>query len=218
MDRGGASRGRRRSGRRAVTAPLEPRGEAEVERAATHGQAVASRLAGGSRLREPITVTALFDDAAAVEQAMDALYAAGTPRDLVEVVVSREAAGRFYADAPRAPRRPGREVFRYAGIGGLVGFIAGVAIGLVTVALPGIEGPGGMAPVQVFGPNVATVVGAAIGALLGYFRRQRPDPRYARAAEASGSIVLAVATRSQEEAGVLGEIIATNGGRDVRVQ
>jgi hypothetical protein len=167
---------------------------------------------------EPITVTALFDDPAAVERAVDALYAAGTPRDLVEVVVSREAAERFYARAPLAPRRPGREVFRYAGIGGLAGFIGGVAIGLVTVALPGIEGPGGMAPVQVFGPNVATVVGAAIGAVIGYFRRQRPNPRYARAAEQSGSILLAIATRSGEEAKVLSEIVGTNGGRDVRVQ
>lgn len=201
-----------------MSAPLEPRGEPDAGRAATHDQAVASEVASGRRLREPITVTALFSDAAAVDQAMDALYSAGTPRDLVEVVVSREAAGRFYADAPRAPRRPGREVFRYAGIGGLVGFISGVAIGLVTVALPGIEGPGGMAPVQVFGPNVATVVGATIGAIIGYFRRQRPDPRHARAAEQSGSIVLAVAARSEEEAKVLGEIIAENGGRDVRMQ
>jgi hypothetical protein len=168
-------------------------------------------------MSEPITVTSLFDDPATVERAMDALYAAGTPRDLVEVVVSREAAERYYATSPRAPRRPGREVFRYAGIGGLAGFIAGVALGLVTVALPGIEGPGGMAPVQVFGPNVATVVGAAIGAMIGYFRRQKPDARFARAAEQSGSIVLAVATRSQEEATVLGQIITDNGGRDVLV-
>lgn len=169
-------------------------------------------------LREAVTVTALFDDAAAVERAVDALYAAGTPRDLVEVVVSREAAARFYAASPRAPRRLGREVFRYAGIGGLIGFLGGVAIGLVTVALPGIEGPGGMAPVQVFGPNVATVVGAAIGAIIGYFRRQRPNPRFARAAEQSGSILLAVATRNEEEASVLGEIVGANGGRDIRTE
>jgi hypothetical protein len=199
-----------------VSSPIDPR--AAEAPPATHDQAVAAEVASGQRLYEPITVSALFDDPAAVEQAVDALYTAGTPRDLVEVVVSREAAGRFYADAPRAPRRPGREVFRYAGIGGLLGFIGGVAIGLVTVALPGIEGPGGMAPVQVFGPNVATVVGAAVGAVIGYFRRQRPDPRHARAAEASNAIVLAVATRSREEAEVLGGIIGSKGGREILVQ
>ena len=132
--------------------------------------------------------------------------------------MSREAAERYYADAPRAPRRLGRETFRYAGIGGLVGFVVGVVIGLVTVALPGIEEPGGMALVQVFGPNMATVGGAAIGALIGAFRRQRPNPRYARAAEESGSILLAVATRSDEEARVLGEIVTAQGGRDLHVQ
>lgn len=201
-----------------MSSPTDPRAAAQEGRAATHDQAVAAQFASGRRLREPLTVTTLFDDPAAVERALDALYAAGTPRDLVEVVVSREAADRYYASTPRAVRRPGREVFRFAGIGGLLGFIAGVAIGLVTVALPGIEGPGGMAPVQVFGPNVATVVGAAIGAIIGYFRHQRPDPRFARAAEQSGSIVLAVATRSHEEAKVLEEIITANGGREVRVQ
>lgn len=201
-----------------MSSPVDANVGAGDSHAATHGQAVASGVASGQRLREPVTVTALFDDPAAVERAVDSLYAAGTPRDLVEVVVSSDAAKRFYASGPQAPRRPGREVFRYAGIGGLIGFIAGVAIGLVTVALPGIEGPGGMAPVQVFGPNVATVVGAAIGAVIGYFRRQRPNPRHARAAEQSGSIVLAVSTRSHEEAKVLGEIIAADGGRDVRVQ
>lgn len=170
------------------------------------------------RLREPLTLTALFDDREAMDRAVDALYSAGIPRDLVEVVVSREAAARFYANAPRAPRRPGRETFRYAGIGGLIGFITGVAIGLITVALPGVEAPGGMAPVQVFGPNMATVTGAAIGAIVGWFRRQRPNPRHARAAEASGAIVLAVASRSEEEARLLGEIVAGQGGRDVRVE
>jgi hypothetical protein len=201
-----------------MSSPLDPSAAEREGRAGTHGQAVASRVASGRGLREPVTVTALFDDPVVVEQAVDALYSAGTPRDLVEVVVSREAAQRFYAAAGRAPRRPGREVFRYAGIGGLAGFVAGVAIGLVTVALPGIEGPGGMAPVQVFGPNVATVVGAAVGAVIGYFRRQRPDPRHARAAEQSGSIVLAVATRGDEEAKVLEELITAQGGKDVRHQ
>lgn len=199
-----------------MTTPHDP--TPPGDRAATHGEAMMTQFASGQRMREPVTLTALFDDPAAVDSAMDALYAAGTPRDLVEVVVSREAAERYYANAPRAPRRPGRETFRYAGIGGLVGFVVGVVIGLVTVALPGIEEPGGMALVQVFGPNMATVGGAAIGALIGAFRRQRPNLRYARAAEEAGSILLAVATRSEEEARLLGEIVTAQGGRDLHVQ
>jgi hypothetical protein len=201
-----------------MTSPVDPRELDSEGRAATHAQAQASAAASGQRLREPLTITSLFDDRAAVDRTVDALYSAGTPRDLVEVVVSRAAAERYYADGRRGIRRPGRETFRYAGIGGLLGFIAGVVIGLVMVALPGIQEPGGMALVQVFGPNMATIGGAALGAIVGYFRRQRPNPRHARAAEESGSIVLAVATRSREEARVLGDIISAHGGHDVHVQ
>jgi hypothetical protein len=201
-----------------MTSTVDPAEFDNEGRAVTHGQAQASAAASGQPLREPLTVTAVFDDRAAVDRTVDALYSAGTPRDLVEVVVSRAAAERYYADAERGIRRPGRETFRYAGIGGLFGFIAGVFIGLVMVALPGIQEAGNMALVQVFGPNMMTIGGAAIGAAFGFFRRQRPNPRHARAAEESGAIVLAVATRSREEAHVLGDIISAHGGHDVRVQ
>ena len=192
--------------------------DAEEGRAATHGEAVAAGVMSGHRLREPLTLTALFDSPDAVDHALDALYTAGTPRDLVEVVVSRQAAERFYGDARTRPRRPGRETFRYAGIGGLVGFCVGVGLSLVMVALPGIDAPGGMAPVQLMGPNVGTVAGAALGAVVGVFRRQRPDARHARAAEASGAIVLAVATRGEHEATLLGGLLRAQGGRDLRVE
>ena len=201
-----------------MTSTGEPREPGDEGRAATHGQVVASAAASGVDLREPLTVTALFDDRAKVEAAIDALYLAGTPRDLVEVVVSSKAAERYYGDAGTKIRRPRRETYRYAGIGGLLGFIFGVVFGLIMVALPGIEEAGGLALVQVFGPNMATVGGAAIGAVIGYFRPQRPNPRYARAAEESDSILLAVATRNHEEARVLGELVTAHGGRRVQVQ
>jgi hypothetical protein len=103
----------------------------------------------------------------------------------VEVVVSRESA-KLYSSTGRTPRGPGRETFRYAGIGGLIGFIVGVLVGVVLVAMPGIESAGGMAPVQLLGPNMATIGGATIGAVFGYFRRQRPDARFARLAASVG--------------------------------
>ena len=190
----------------------------EEGRAATRGESVTSGVVSGRRLREPLMLTALFDDRHAVDRALDALYAAGTPRDLVEVVVSRDAAARHYADARRAPRQPGRETFRYAGIGGLVGFITGVLVGLIAVAMPGVESAGGMAPVQILGPNMLTIAGAALGAVVGFFRHQQPNPRFARAAEASGAIVLAVATRSAEEARLLSGLIEAQGARATRVE
>lgn len=180
-----------------------------------HGPAHAAEVAAGYRDREPLTVTALFDGPERVDEALDALYTAGTPRDLIEVVVSREAAEKFYGGRRRV-RRPGRETFRFAGIGALVGFLVGCGVSLVMVALPGIDAPGGMAPVQFMGPNAGTIGGAAVGALFGFLRRQRPEPRHARAAEASGAIVVAVAARGDREAALLGRLLESRGGRDVR--
>ena len=74
--------------------------------AATAGHAVEG--GSGYRSREPLVVTALFDSPDAVDRALDALYIAGVPRDLIDVVVSRVAAQRFYAE--RGPGRlPARE-------------------------------------------------------------------------------------------------------------
>ncbi|HEY0810418.1 MAG TPA: hypothetical protein VGD49_09675 [Longimicrobiales bacterium] len=173
-----------------------------------------------SRFPEPIDVTALFDDADGVDRALDALYSAGTPRDLIEVVVSREAAQHYYASASgvRAPRALGRETWRFAGAGALVGFVGGSMISLIVIAWPGLGSPGGMAPVALIGPNVGTVAGAAVGAVFGALRRQRPQPRHARAAEAARAVVVAVGARSEREAQLLGQLLAGQGGRDVRLQ
>lgn len=188
--------------------------------AATHAQVRETELASGERLLEPLTIIALFDDPDAVDRALDALYTAGTPRDLIQVVVSREAAERYYAGirGRRAPRPPGRETWRFAGVGALIGFLTGVVISLVTVAWPGIDAPGGLALAQFAGPNFCTVLGAGAGAIAGALRRQRPDAQLARAAEASNAIVFAVAARSEREATLLGQLIAGQGGRDVRVE
>lgn len=198
------------------SAPLPP----PHTRASTHGQLLETELASGERLREPLTVTALLDAPEAVDPVLDALYTAGTPRDLIEVVVSRRAAERFYSGATgrQAPRSRGRETWSYAGAGALIGFVGGVLISLVMVAWPGIDAPGGLALVQLAGPNFGTIAGAAVGALIGAFRRKRPDPRLARAAEASNAIVVAVAARSNREAALLGQLLAGQGGRDVRVE
>ncbi len=170
-------------------------------------------------------VTALFADAEGVDHALDALYSVGTPRDLVEVVVSREAAERVYAvggtpggPRRRAPRPPGRETFRFAGIGALAGFVVGCGISLVNVLWPGIEAPGGLALVALLGPNIGTTGGAALGAFVGIFRRQRPDPRHARAAEASGMIVLTVLVYDGTEVELLVRLLTDCGGRDVRIE
>ena len=44
-----------------------------------------------------------------------------------------------------------------------MGFVGGVVFSLLMLMWPGIEAPGAMAPVALFGPNVGTTAGAAIG-------------------------------------------------------
>ena len=165
--------------------------------------------------REPLTVTALFDSAAGVDAALDALYNAGTPRDLIDVVVSPEAAAHFRGGFVRGP---GRETFRFAGIGGLTGLMLGAAISLVMVAWPGLDAPGGQAIAQLLGPNVGLVAGAAVGACVGFFLHRSPDKRHARAANAAGAIVVAVATRSQAEGVLIARLLTERGGRDARFE
>lgn len=182
---------------------------------ATAGHAIEG--GSGHQRREPLVVTALFHAPELVDRAVDALYLAGVPRDLIEVVVSRAAAQQFYTARSGRARAPGRETFRYAGIGALAGFVAGVLFSLLMLAWPGIEAPGAMAPVALFGPNVGTTAGAAIGALLGFMRRQRPDPRFARAAEARDAILLAVFARDAREAELLARLVEAQGGREPRI-
>lgn len=160
-------------------------------------------------------MTALFDRRADVEAALDALYTVGLPRDLIEVVVSRDAAAHFPTGVTR---RGGRETFRFAGIGGLTGLVLGAVISLGMVAWPGLDAPGEQAIVQLLGPNFGLVMGAALGAAAGFFRHRRPDPRHARAAEAAGAIVVAVTVRSQEEAGLTIELLRKCGGREPQIQ
>jgi hypothetical protein len=197
----------------------EASGHAAASTLATAGHAIGG--GSGWQRREPLVVTALYHAPDLVDRALDALHLAGVPRDLMEVVVSRAAAQQFYGArgaGVRRPRAPGRETFRYAGIGALAGFIGGVLFSLLMLVWPGIEAPGAMAPVALFGPNVGTTAGAAIGALLGVARRQRPDPRFARAAEARDAILLAVHARDQREAELLARLLEAQGGREARIE
>jgi hypothetical protein len=61
-------------------------------------------------------------------------------------------------------------------------------------------------------------LGAVVGAALGFLRRQRPDPRYARAAEAENAILLAVRARATHEAELAGRSMEVQGGRGVRIE
>lgn len=193
-----------------TTRDTSPLGTPSEESAVARLPASASPMAGWKLTAEPRTVTTLFDSRAGVENALDALYTVGMPRDLIEVVVSREAAAHFPTGVPR---RGVRETFRFAGIGGLTGLLVGAAISLGMVAWPGLDAPGDQAIVQLLGPNFGLVTGAALGAAVGFLRHRLPDARHARAAEVAGAIVVAVTVRSSEEVALIVQLLGKCGGR-----
>jgi hypothetical protein len=162
---------------------------------------------------KPIVVTALFQNPAAVEQALAHLVNAGVPRDLIEVVVSPEAGRRFFG---RRVRRPEREAIRYAGAGALIGLLVGAFISLGLLALPGFQEPGVLALVQLLGPNMATAVGVLIGGTIGFFLRYRTEGRYARAAEAPDAIIVVVVPQSREEANTVLQLLQESRGQEPR--
>lgn len=163
---------------------------------------------------QPDLVSAVFDDPDGVDRALVALIDAGVPRDLIDIVVSPAAADHFY---PRTARGPGRETFRYAGIGGLTGLILSSILSVVLTAWPG-GNPTSTSVVQLLGPNIGTVGGAVIGALIGFFRHRAPEQRFRRAAEEPDAIVVVVASRASDENEDLAAILAEAGGREPRVE
>ena len=173
-----------------------------------------SAAVNGKRLQF-IPVTALFTEAAQVASAVAILTAAGVPRDLIEVIVAPSAATRIYGTDARSP---GSQTLRFAGIGGLAGLIVGVATALVMISLPDFAGPGPKAIVQLLGPNVTTVVGAALGAVIGRFVPRPVEPRYARAGEEPDSAVVVVRARGEDQVPTLISLLTASGGREPRVE
>lgn len=170
---------------------------------------------GVQRRPRLVPVSALFEHRALVDRALPRLTGAGVPRDLIEVVVSPEAARRHYAGV----RAEGtRETARFAGIGGLVGLLIGIAVSLVFVSLPEFVGPGAEAVVQLIGPNFATITGAVLGALVGAFRHRPPRTRHARAAESPDAVVVVVRARGEAQVATVLRLLADAGGRAPRIE
>lgn len=164
---------------------------------------------------EPFAVSGFFDDAERVDRALVELNRRGVPSDLVEVVVTHDGAQRHY---PQKARPPGTEAFRYAGIGGLAGLIAGSILALILVAMPGFLDAGITAVVQLIGPNLATIGGALLGAIMGLFVHRRAERRHRRLAEAPERILVIVTTRSREDARLLARWLTAAGGHEVRLE
>lgn len=152
---------------------------------------------GGRKLALTKAASAFFDSTSGVDEALRRLSVAGVPRDLIEIAVSAEAAGHFYGRSARGSRR---QTVRYAAIGGLVGLIAGSLLSLILIAIPGFNAPGITSLVQLIGPNVATIMGALIGALIGVFVQRLGPTAHRRVMSQPSSILIVVAWQDSKQA------------------
>lgn len=166
------------------------------------------------RARQDVaTVSSFFTSTEAVERAVEVLLAAGTPRDLVDVVVGPRADARFYEGRVR---RLGTLALPYAAEGALAGLFVSIALSLYILVLPGFEVPRRVALVQLLGPNLGAVIGALLGAAIGALRPREASGAYARALDRD-AILLVVFERHRDHAPVISRALADLGGEDVRV-
>lgn len=167
------------------------------------------------RRPKPHSASAVFHQTADVKTALEHLVRAGVPRDLIDVVVTPEAADQFY---PGGARAPGNEALRFAGAGALLGLVAGAIVSLILIFIPGFMDSGILPIIQLIGPNFATVAGALIGGVIGLFTPRKPNPRHARAAEVPNAVVVVVTLRSREEAEHIAQILSASGGDAPRIE
>ena len=108
-----------------------------------------------------VTVAGLFADNESAGRGVEALIAAGYPPESISVLGRDAASGeglrREAEDAESDP--PGYETLGDAVAGGALGGILGLAVGVVSVVLPG--------SLIVFGPLAGLIGGTALGATAG---------------------------------------------------
>ncbi|MBC7542293.1 MAG: hypothetical protein H7338_06145 [Candidatus Sericytochromatia bacterium] len=155
-------------------------------------------------------VSIAFAHRETVEQAIETLMAHGIARDRIEVITDPETAAREFAGLVR---RVPFQVLGDAARGGLVGLIASATLSLVIVALSGADAPWALSIVQLLGPNVGTLGGALIGAVVGWFRHRQPSDLYCRVRQ-TGGILMLVHTRNTVEADRVLAVLGQMGGRD----
>ena len=115
------------------------------------------------------TITRLFDDRAAAENAVDALEARGVPTNDISIIAPQAGAPRegrsFGRDGEARSDARGEEAAEDAGkgaaVGGVVGAGAGLLTGLGLLSIPGVG------PVVAAGWLATTLAGAAVGAAAG---------------------------------------------------
>lgn len=163
-------------------------------------------------------VVALFDDRRFAEQAVRDLQREGFSRDRISVLLRNSDTDVSAAEMIEIDREADEEGTGVA-VGSTVGGLAGLLGGLAMFSIPGVG------PLLGIGVLATTIGGAALGAAAGerfaadhdWTLPEEHAQRF-RAAVETGRVVLAVETRSAEEAVRAREALAEHGAEEVQVQ
>lgn len=162
------------------------------------------------------TVSGFFTDESAVHDSMWDCLRRGVPRDLMDVAVSRGAAGRYFGGRYRTSQRD--SWFSWAGRGALAGLLISAAVTLIIVMLPGFNTSTSMAFVQLLGPDIGVILGGALGGLYGWFKPSDVQPQFRRALERPDAALMLVHLQPKQEAEAIREILARRGAEAIKIE
>lgn len=164
---------------------------------------------------ESFTVSAFFITEAAVNQAITACLHRGIPRDLIDVAVSGQASLKFYGGAA-GPNRDGW--FSWAGRGALTGLLLSSAVALLILLLSGYEASKPVAIIQLLGPDIGILIGAALGALYGWLKPGDIKPQMQRALNREDAALMLVHLQPATEADEVLKVLEQHGGEQALIE
>jgi hypothetical protein len=162
-----------------------------------------------------IAVFALYSSRAAVENAANALIAAGFPTSSISVLLPESLAGAKDMGTEKATKAPEGAA---AGVttGGVIGGTLGVLAGVGMLAIPGL-GPfiaAGPIMAGLAGLGVGGAVGGVTGALIGLGIPEYEAKRYEGRLQ-KGGILLSVHCNTSGEIKNAKEVVERTGGEDI---
>ena len=161
------------------------------------------------------TVSGFFNTEQSIEQAMQDCLRRGVPRDLIDVAVSPGAAGKFYGGRASTNRD---SWFSWTGRGALIGLIISALLSLGIILLPGYDTSPIMAYVQLLGPDIGILLGAAIGAIYGLLKPGDIKPQMLRALQRDDAALLLVHLQPEKEAAEIGAIFTRHAAESVEIE
>lgn len=161
------------------------------------------------------TISGFFQSEQTIEQVMRDCLRRGVPRDLIDVAVSPGAAGRFYGGRASANRD---SWFSWTGRGALIGLIVSALLSLAIILLPGYDTSPVMAYVQLLGPDIGILLGAALGAIYGLLKPGDLKPQMMRALQRDDAALLLVHLQPEQEAREIEQIFARYGAEQIALE